>query len=262
VALSPESVCKPQKCAEKDFREWARRSFSLTSDELDSMVAAYADEVAIGSYSRWYWMMVHAGADQWTGCMSRRTASWFANVGQRAYFYRWSYAPEGPNGVFPRLAHHACEQPFIFHVLQESPRQVQESGGVYHISPREVTLSAALVQYWQGMAINGTPTGSVEWPVFNDSSRAGLEILNYTGTMFAPKANLHGAQCDFWDRYFEKALFSATPANEYDKKYTPAAIPASVFFMMALLICWMGRQKCVSAQHSTTKNLVTEPLIC
>lgn len=50
---------------------------------------------------------------------------------QNAFLYYWSYAPKGPNGQYPKLAHHACEQPFVFHVLNETKAELAEDGGVY-----------------------------------------------------------------------------------------------------------------------------------
>jgi hypothetical protein len=71
-----------------------------------------------------------------------------AGDGHAAYFYRWTYAPKGPNGKYPSLAHHACEQPFVFHVLSETAEQAKEDGNKYHIDSTESAFSAAVVGYW------------------------------------------------------------------------------------------------------------------
>merc|ERR1712039_92462 len=106
--------------------------------KLDRMVELYSNDApSVGDYSPWYWAAQHAGADQWSGCYARRTAEWVTRAGQKAYFYRWTYAPKGPNGAFPRLAHHAVEQPFVFHVLSENAEEIKEDGGKYHIDASE-----------------------------------------------------------------------------------------------------------------------------
>lgn len=196
--------CTPEECTESDFKLWAADFFDLDQVDLDNLTAAYSEEVAFGNYTKWYWAAQHAGADQWSNCFARRTASWVMQSGRNAYFYRWSYAPQRPNGEFPKLADHACEVPFVFHVLSETPQQAAESGGVYHITSSEVELSSAVVRYWRGMAAEGKPEGDVKWPAFNAHDRAGLEVLSSTGRMFDVKANLRGHQCDFWDRYFSR----------------------------------------------------------
>ena len=48
---------------------------------------------------------------------------------QPAYHYYWSYVPAGPGGTYPQGAHHAIDQPFVFHVLNETDAQVVEDGG-------------------------------------------------------------------------------------------------------------------------------------
>merc|ERR1712048_959231 len=90
------------------------------------------------------------------------------------------------------------EQPFVFHVLSETPLQLAEDGGVYHIEASEVSLSAAIVRYWAGMSSVGYPVGDVEWPIFDSKRRAGLVI----GSELVATRELRGPQCDFWDEHF------------------------------------------------------------
>merc|ERR1719424_1092675 len=82
--------CVPTNCTELDFRKWVAAEFPDMAEEVESLVEAYNDEVAIENYTKWYWAMQHAGADQWSGCYARRVASWVTRAGQEAYYYRWS----------------------------------------------------------------------------------------------------------------------------------------------------------------------------
>lgn len=209
----PQPPCDPTNCTEADFSSWAASAWGFDKEQIKTFAKAYRHEEGTASwrywkYSRWYWLMEHAGADQWSGCPARRTASWATRAGQKAYYYRWSYAPRGKNGAFPSLAHHACEQPFVFHVLSETPQQLADDGGVYHITSSEERLSAAVVGYWRSMAAEGKPDGDVKWPVYDDKQRAGLEIMSHKGRMFKARTNLRGEECDIWDQYFENTRAS------------------------------------------------------
>jgi hypothetical protein len=132
--------CAGEQCAEADFRQWGSKLFGFNASQVDLLVEAYGDEPlpAGGGFTKWHWAEVHAGADLWANCPARRMTRWATAAGQQAFWYRWEYAPLGPNGRYPKLAHHACEQPFVFHVLSETPEQAAESGGVYHIQESEV----------------------------------------------------------------------------------------------------------------------------
>eukprot|EP00927_Polykrikos_kofoidii_P048930 TRINITY_DN43098_c0_g1_i1.p1 TRINITY_DN43098_c0_g1~~TRINITY_DN43098_c0_g1_i1.p1 ORF type:complete len:555 (+),score=65.12 TRINITY_DN43098_c0_g1_i1:63-1727(+) len=204
ASSAKDASCQPESCTETDFRQWAKTAFieevgkEFSDPEIDRLVELYGqDPVPLGSYTRWYWAAKHAGADQWGGCYARRTASWVVKAGQLAFYYRWTYAPKGPNGAYPSLAHHAVEQPFVFHVLEETAKELAEDRGMYHIEASDIPLSTSIVRYWASMAATGRPLGDVEWPAFNKSHRAGLVIES------SPRAeiNLRGAQCDFWDEY-------------------------------------------------------------
>jgi len=114
--------CHPDRCNASDVHTWAVDDVGLGNDTalVDQLLGLYADEVALpgGNITKYTWMMKHAGADHWAGCAARRLARWYTRAGLDAYWYKWSYAPIGPNGDYPKLAHHACEQPFVFHVLR------------------------------------------------------------------------------------------------------------------------------------------------
>ena len=84
-----------------------------------------------GDASNWYWAIKHAGSDAWGTCPARRIAQWYTRIGQPAYWYFWQHVADGPNGCGG--AHHANEQPFVFHVLSETPGENQEDKGHYHI---------------------------------------------------------------------------------------------------------------------------------
>eukprot|EP00929_Paragymnodinium_shiwhaense_P037349 TRINITY_DN19915_c0_g1_i1.p1 TRINITY_DN19915_c0_g1~~TRINITY_DN19915_c0_g1_i1.p1 ORF type:complete len:562 (+),score=84.45 TRINITY_DN19915_c0_g1_i1:80-1765(+) len=195
--------CKYWECSMYDFKVWAKHAFlrthgrKLTEAELERLVKLYGDDepARAGNYSRWYWAAEHALADQWSGCMARRTAVWATKAGQEAYYYRWTYAPKGVNGQFPKLAHHAVEQPFIFHVLSETPAEIVEDGGRHTVEPADVNRSLEIVRYWTNMAAHGRPSAAVPWPTFDLHSRAGLVI----GEQFHGEEDLRGPKCDFWD---------------------------------------------------------------
>eukprot|EP00929_Paragymnodinium_shiwhaense_P037351 TRINITY_DN19915_c0_g2_i1.p1 TRINITY_DN19915_c0_g2~~TRINITY_DN19915_c0_g2_i1.p1 ORF type:complete len:563 (+),score=55.45 TRINITY_DN19915_c0_g2_i1:142-1830(+) len=195
--------CKFTDCTKHDFKVWAKRAFlntgirELTEQEIELLVALYGDDepVEAGTYSRWYWAAEHALADQWSGCMARRTAIWATKAGQRAYYYRWTYAPKGVNGHFPQLAHHGVEEPFIFHILSETPAEVVEDGGGHTLAPADVMRSLEIVRYWTSMAAHGRPSGEMPWPTFDLHTRAGLVI----GEQIRAERDLRGSKCDFWD---------------------------------------------------------------
>ena len=86
-----------------------------------------------------------------------RAARWVEAAGSRAYLYYWSYIPGGANGRYPSLAHHACEQPFVFHVTSETAEEAREDRGMYHIQANERALSAQVVRWWASMAARGAP---------------------------------------------------------------------------------------------------------
>ena len=85
----------------------------------------------VGDASDWYWAIKHAGSDAWGTCPARRIANWYREIDQEAYWYYWQHVPDGPNGCGG--AHHANEQPFVFHVLSETPEENKEDKGHYHI---------------------------------------------------------------------------------------------------------------------------------
>lgn len=207
--------CQGDLCTRNDFVQWVHAAgWNFSASDVNDLALLYADDkpAKAGNFTNWYWGMQHAGADQWSGCYARRTAHWVTRAGQQAYFYRWTYAPLGSNGAFPKLAHHAVEQPFVFHVLSETPAELRDDGGAYYIQPSEVSLSSAVVRFWSSMAKLGQPTSKSrqsEWPGYDEKSRAGLVI----GRHFNVTNELRGPQCDFWDKHFND-LLAAQKASE------------------------------------------------
>lgn len=155
--------------------------------------------------------MRHAGADAWAGCPSRRVARWFSRAGHAAYWYKWSYAPEGPNGEYPKLAHHACEQPFVFHVLNETEEESKEDKGVYHIEPNEADFSSKIVSLWLSMARQGAPVadGVLAWPRYSATRQECMMIGapprpgSLHNTTFWVQPAQSQDKCSFWDAVFE-----------------------------------------------------------
>jgi carboxylesterase type B len=133
-------VCCLEECTKEKFSHCAKTTYSLTAAEAAEMTALYSDEqVPPGANgSQWFWAAKHAGADNWAGCPSRRIARWSAAKGQQSFFYRWSHTAYNPaDGGAPGHAHHALEQPFVFHVLNETAEEVHEDGGRYFIYPKD-----------------------------------------------------------------------------------------------------------------------------
>jgi len=197
--------CKPAECSEKDFRSLLKDS-GLNTTEVDAAVLAYADEqVRPGnkSYTKWWWAERHAGADAWGMCPARRLARWATAAGQPAYWYYWTYAPKGINGKFPDLAHHACEQPFVFHVLSETSAEHGEDQGKYHIDRSERQFSAEIVNYWASFAATGVPSGAVTWPTYDAKEQKAL--LFGDDMKIAEQGNVRGSRCDVWDAFFDRS---------------------------------------------------------
>ena len=117
--------------------------------------------------------------------------------------------PAGPNGH--ALAHHAVEQPFIFHVLSETEEEEREDGGNYHLAAaEEVPFSAMLVRSWAAMAASGSPaTSEVPWERFNASAKgSALLIAGGAGehSFFATAHDYMSAKCDLFDRLFWRKM--------------------------------------------------------
>eukprot|EP00463_Aulacantha_scolymantha_P005709 TRINITY_DN7091_c0_g1_i1.p1 TRINITY_DN7091_c0_g1~~TRINITY_DN7091_c0_g1_i1.p1 ORF type:complete len:189 (+),score=31.70 TRINITY_DN7091_c0_g1_i1:227-793(+) len=176
--ISPHgNNCHPKECNETDFRKWAN-SWGFNGTEVERFVQLYSDEIPRpgGDYTKWYWAEKHAGADAWGTCPTRRFVQWVTNGKNNAFWYYWTYIPKGINGRYPQLAHHACEQPFVFHVLSETPAQIKDDGGKYHIEKSEIQFSAQIVQYWSSMAKQGKPEAVVEWPLYDHTQKQALVI--------------------------------------------------------------------------------------
>ena len=172
----------------------------------------------------WHWAIKHAGSDAWATCPARRMARWYGAIGQPAYWYYWTHIPDGPNGNGG--AHHACEQPFVFHVLAETPAELKEDGGHYHINasnPLEVTLSTQTVGFWAAMAASGAPGPS--WPAYDATGTA--MIFGDTAPLPAKAiSNVRTSKCDFWDVQFAKVL-AAYPVDgraSHLRTFTPRAV--------------------------------------
>lgn len=114
---------------------------------------------------------------------------------------------DGPNGCGG--AHHANEQPFVFHVLSETSGELAEDKGHYHINasnPREVALSNQTVGFWASMAGSGSPGSS--WPVYDKATPKAMVfgVPDPTSLPAAAIPNVRTAKCDFWDAQFAKVM--------------------------------------------------------
>eukprot|EP00041_Stephanoeca_diplocostata_P019125 m.406855 g.406855 ORF g.406855 m.406855 type:complete len:581 (-) comp21217_c0_seq1:549-2291(-) len=206
------SNCLPTECNESDFRRWGLDTWGFNETEVDRFVALYANDAALpgGPNTKWDWAIKHAGADFWGGCPSRRIAHWYTQHGQRAYWYKWSYAPMGANGEYPTLAHHACEQPFVFHVLSETAEEAREDKGMYHIEAEEIAFSQAVVQLWSGMALYGAPNDKElpQWLPYSEHDQECLLLGRSPSEKIVHDRVIElvqqqsKAKCDFWDDHF------------------------------------------------------------
>eukprot|EP00755_Sulcionema_specki_P025530 Sspe_Gene.83536::Locus_54800_Transcript_1_2_Confidence_0.667_Length_1833::g.83536::m.83536/K03929/pnbA; para-nitrobenzyl esterase len=194
-------TCNQQTCSRSDFTTWAAEQWGMTPSTAERFADLYSDEPAITPGSKWYWAQRHAGSDNWAWCPARRMARWVTANNHAAYTYYWQYAPMGPSGVYPNLAHHACEIPFVFHVLAETPEQEAEDHGMYHIAKEEVQFSANIVRAWGSFAADLNPQlPNTTWTPYGSESRPTILIGQDQSFTAAPK--LRDAKCDFWDDFF------------------------------------------------------------
>ena len=210
-----EGRCKGDRCGRANFEAVARR-YGFDEAQAEALAGLYAadgapaDDATTDAAVDWSRAIAHAGADAWANCPARRVARWYAAAKQPAWWYLWSYVPLGPNGAAG--AHHAVEQPFVFHVLNETVEQRKEDGGVYHIDPSEAPFSARLVRAWAAMAATGDPNApghdGVGWPPFGASANGSALLIEGSGARgaaFRAAANYMGGKCDLFDAAFEAA---------------------------------------------------------
>lgn len=215
--------CEPTSCEESDFRKWAEQlrtggaaiddGWGLTpfpAIDVDDMVEIYNKaEVKLpgGGNTKWWWAARHAGSDATMICPARRAAMWLSSrnkkkqdqeeEGGSTFLYMFTHVPLGRSGVYPQLAHHASEIPFVFHVLAaEGP-----NADKYHIRASEVSLSAAMSWHWRNMAATGTPNDADSpvgtWPVYDRNTTDQTQVF---GDTVGVVNGLKRAQCDFWDK--------------------------------------------------------------
>jgi carboxylesterase type B len=203
--------CDPAACTEEDFVAWMQQKWGVNQSEAQRAAEIYSDERPRpgGNATQWYFAELRAGADNWAGCSGRRVARWVEAAGQKAYRFYWTYAPAGR--PYPAVAFHAADQPFIFHVLSETPEQMSDpNGGTYHIEPHEVDFSHQLVQYWASFAADGRPQSRTAWPAYESVSDLTLVIGadpsgENASTAFGVASGVRAARCDFWDNHVEDA---------------------------------------------------------
>ena len=127
-------------------------------------------------------------------------------------------------GLYPQLAHHSCEIPFVFHVLEAHGPNADK----YRMhGEAEVALSAAMVRYWRNFASSGDPNvhaaapppaanGSVgarraaslnlpHWPRYSHSGSDVTMVFGDDADGAPSVGARHGvkrAQCDYWDMLY------------------------------------------------------------
>ncbi|WP_231511392.1 carboxylesterase/lipase family protein [Chondromyces apiculatus] len=121
-------------------------------------------------------------------CPARRTARALATGGAQTYLYHFTYAPR--NGLFGDLgAFHSAETNFVFGNRSTLlPQPFDED---------ELSLSAAVMGYWGGLAESGEPGAQegVAWPRYEAASDEAL-ILDLD---LSTEAGVRKDLCDFWD---------------------------------------------------------------
>ena len=101
-AVTAESAATASSYTRGDFLG-AAIDFGFDDAEAERLAELYsldAPRPGAGATERWAWAIVHAGADGWANCVSRRLLRWAADRGERSlYWYRWSFVPQVTNGV-------------------------------------------------------------------------------------------------------------------------------------------------------------------
>ena len=99
---------------------------------------------------------------------------------------------------YPHLAHHACEIPFVFHVLEAHGPSADE---YYMHGPTEVALSASMATYWRNHAAAGDPNGA-GLPAWAQYTHDGSDTTMVFGDVAAAEQGVKRAQCDMWDALY------------------------------------------------------------
>ena len=112
-----------------------------------------------------------------------------------SWLYLFSHVPDGPSGAYPHLAHHASEIPFVFH----DKTATGPGADKFHISAREVELSATMARFWMERAASGDP--GVVWPPYAVPGGGGGARWLVIGdeSVDIGDADLKKEACDFWD---------------------------------------------------------------
>jgi len=107
--------------------------------------------------------------------------------------YLYTHRYENDPTLNALRAFHTAELPFVF----GSPQLI--FGGPYTPSPAELTFTAQLMGYWSRLAKTGNPNGpgAVEWPRYDSSTDAMLQLDDAPSTLIAING-YHNAQCDYF----------------------------------------------------------------
>ena len=101
--------------------------------------------------------------------------------GQKGFFYRYNHVLSAgyifPKFGLPKVCEtrvcHASELPLVFHRTVISELNIT-------LTELENQISNGIVDYWTSFAKTGTPTGSVQWPLFDIDSRRNILLGNTT----------------------------------------------------------------------------------
>eukprot|EP00938_MAST-03A_sp_MAST-3A-sp1_P003622 g3622.t1 len=198
----------PSLCNRQDFVNYAEsiKAKMFSSLNVSKLVDIYEQvevELPGGNNSKWWWAARHAAADVSMICPARATARWLGQSGRDVYLYLFSKAPSGTSGVYPNLAHHASEIPFVFHVLEA----VGPNADAYYLnSEKDIEISSAMLNFWRNFASTADPNrdksssmtkskwrtylSSRETMVFGDYNDEGVASSHF---------DLKTLQCDFWE---------------------------------------------------------------
>jgi len=197
TAPNVQIACSPSNCTFDDFVGFVEQLsgvFHWNERQRARAIEAYRGETALagGNYTKWYWAARHMGSDHAMICPARRSVFQVGTAQSfkaSTYMYLFAHAPDGPSGVYPNLAHHASEIPFVFHDMSAHGPNAAK----YHISLRELPLSNCIARAWSTFAKTGTPPAL--WPAY--SINQSWMVFEDSGGV--SRQQFKREQCDFWD---------------------------------------------------------------
>jgi para-nitrobenzyl esterase len=140
--------------------------FALFGNMKDQAVAVYDPE----SKADFAWMLSMVNTDKVWAEPARFTATAFADKGNPAYIYLFSYVPASMQQMMRFGAGHASEVPYVFDNLRG------RNGAA--IPPKDQEVAKMMNSYWINFAKTGNPNGPglPKWPLFSPKTNEILEF--------------------------------------------------------------------------------------